>query len=258
MSSPFDTITILPSYEVGFTFLWTISPGFDDPFPWKFHVEEGHTDTGPWEDISGELEDVYAYMETRKRVLSTKDAILFYRVTLTTPDDTYESHVKTPYGDLNRREYLIVQDLMRRVVLEQRVLAGVPVDLYIKAAWGSTCEECRDPISGDILDSKCDYCMGTGRRPAYHGPYGVYGTLSTVTRDKQAAKTGPKQQYTRQMRMTGFPSAKDDDIVVDPATDKRYIVDGVQQVTEIRTIPVIQSLQVHELPVSDIAYKLGA
>ena len=58
--------------------------------------------------------------------------------------------------------------------------------------------------------------------------------------------------------MTGFPSAKDDDIVVDTADDKRYIVDGVQQITEIRKIPVIQSLGVHELPTSDPAYRLGA
>jgi hypothetical protein len=258
MDTPFDTVTILPSYLNGFTFLWTISPGFADKFPWKFHVELGHTDAGPWEDISGELENVYAWVEpTRRRIQATKDPHLFFRITLTTPSGAYESQIKTPYGDLCRREYLIVQEIMRQVHLEQQHIAGVPAKLWSKAAWGSPCTVCRDPISGSVTDSDCAECFGTGRQPAYHGPYEVYATFSPQKRDKQQKKGGPTQLYTRSIRMVGFPAMKDDDILVDAADDKRYIVDGVAHQMEIRKVPVVQHATAHLLPTSDAAYRLG-
>jgi hypothetical protein len=257
MAGPFDKVNVLPSYEKGFTFLWTISPGFSDPLPWKFHVEEGHTDDGPWTDLSGEVQDIFAWVEpTRRRIQATKDPNLFFRVSMSTPNGTYYSHIVTPHGDLDRREYLIVQDIMRRVVLEQAYLAGVCVKIYVKAAWGAPCNDCRDPISGAVTNPDCQKCFGTGRAPGYHGPYEVYGTFGTQSRDKQQKKDGPKQQYTRTLRLVGFPAIKDDDIVVDPSDDKRYIVDGVQHETEIRKIPVVQRANVHELPTSDPAYKL--
>jgi hypothetical protein len=258
MADPFDRVQVLPSYERGFTFLWTISPGFSDPMPWTFHVEEGHTDTGPWEDLSGEIQDIYAWVEpTRRRIQATKDPSLFFRVKLRTQTGTYYSHVKTPYGDLERREYLIVQDIMRRVVLEQRYLAGVCTQLWSKAAWGAKCTECRDPVSGAVTNADCEKCFGTGRQPAYHGPYEVYMTFSPQQRDKKQKADGPAQIYSRQVRMVGFPAMKDDDIIVDPEDGKRYIVDGVVHQTEIRKVPVVQTAIAHELPTSDAAYRLG-
>jgi hypothetical protein len=208
--------------------------------------------------LSGEIQDIYAWVEpTRRRIQSTKDPNLFFRVRMITPNGTYYSHVVTPHGDLDRREYLIVQDLMRRIVLEQQYLAGVCIKLYSKAAWGAPCTDCRDPISGAITNPDCDQCFGTGRAPGYHGPYEIYGTFSAQQRDKSQKPDGPAQQYTRQLRLVGFPAVKDDDIVVDPADDKRYIVDGVQHETEIRKIPVVQRANVHELPTSDPAFKIG-
>ncbi len=259
MSEPFDKVQVLPSYLKGFTFLWTISPGFSDQFPWKFRVELGHTNAGPWEDISGELENTYAWVEPeRRRIQATKDPHLFFRITLSTVSDSYVSQVKTPYGDLNRREYLIVQDIMRQVQLEQSHIAGVPVKLWSKAGWGAPCQECRDPISGAVTDADCEECFGTGRRPAYHGPYEVCATFTPQRRDKRQKKDGPAQIYTRGVRMVGFPTMKDDDIIVDSADDKRYIIDGVEHQTEIRKIPVVQSATAHLLPTSDAAYRLGA
>jgi hypothetical protein len=56
--------------------------------------------------------------------------------------------------------------------------------------------------------------------------------------------------------LIGFPFIKDRDIIVDIKSDKRYSVDGIEHLTEIRRIPVVQQVRVLELPTSDPIYRL--
>ena len=258
MDNPFLKVTILPSYISGFTFIWEISQSYHEQLPWTFTVEEGPSSEGPWIVISPPLVNIFSWFDGKRRVVG-KDPVLFFRVKLVTAEGIHYSAIKTPYGDLDRREYLLVKDIMRREVLQQRTLAGVLAKLWIKATWGAKCTNCIDPITGDVISSNCALCMGTGRLPPYHGPYDVWATFTPTQRNLELKPdgTGLHQPYTWMIRMVGFPYAKDYDIVVDTASDKRYIVDGVNNELEIRRVPVIQVLHANELPVSDPAYRLG-
>ena len=257
--TPFTRIVVLPSYAQGFAFVWEISHGFEDPLPWKFKVEQAQDPDGPWEALSPELINQFAWADMKKRIVS-KDLVLFFRVLLNTPEGDYISELKHPYGDFfDRREYLIVRDIMRREVLQQRTLAGVEAQLYIKSASGAKCPHCLDPFTGNISSSDCAYCLGTGRLPPYHGPYPIWATFSVRRRNTELKPdgTGLHQVYSHDIRMVGFPFVKDKDIVIDTAADKRYIVDAVNHETEIRRIPVVQTLHSMELPTSDPRYKIG-
>jgi hypothetical protein len=259
MATPFTKVTVLPSYAEGFTFTWEISKGFADPLPWRFTVEEGPGSDGPWTALSPEVVNIFAYVEIDKRRVLTKDLVLFFRIKLETPQGTYYSEVRTPYGDLNRREYLISRDIMRREVLQQRTMAGIQAILWVKNIYGLKCPFCRDPITGDITTTNCKYCLGTGYLPPYTGPYHIWATFSPTSRNIEVKSDGEglQQVYSWQVRMIGFPYVKDQDIVVDLAQDKRYIVDGIQHLMEIRRISLVQTLRVLELPMSDPVYKLG-
>jgi len=259
MSSPFTKVSILPSYAKGFTFLWEISAGFGDALPWTFQIEEGPGPEGPWTVISPTLTNIFAWSEVNKKRIVGKDLILFFRIVMTTPKATYISQIRTPYGDLDRRDYLIVRDIMRREVLQQETMAGIQALMWSRSVWGPKCEACRDPITGSIINSRCGECFGTGYLPPYHGPYQIWATFTPTKRNKEQKPdgTGTIQLYTWDIRMVGFPYAKDNDIIIDMAADKRYVIDGVADLTEIRRIPVIQSLHAKELPTSDPAYKLG-
>lgn len=258
MGYPFDSVTILPGYAGGFTFMWDLAGDFTEPLPWVFKVQEGPGPEGPWKDISPELETVTAWRDDNKRILG-KDPVLYFRVVLSTPEHNYTSHIKTPYGDLPRREYLIVKEIMRKEALQQRTMSGVYSKLWSIAVWGPKCTSCVDPISGRQLKTNCPDCYGTGRRPGYHGPYGIWTTFSPLRRNPEQKPdgTGVNQVYSRSVRIIGFPYIKDYDIICVKDTDKRYIVDGVANITEIRGVPVIQSVMVKELPMSDPAYRLG-
>ena len=260
MSDPITRVRILPSYAKGFTFLWDISQSFSDPGPWTFTVEEGPGHEGPWTIISPVLTNTYAWSEVNKKRIVNKDLILFFRVIMSTSKGTYVSHVRTPYGDLDRRDYLIVREIMRREVLQQSTLAGIQALLWTRALWGPKCTECTDPFTGSIVNTNCGKCLGTGRIPPYHGPYPIWTTFSPTKRNTENKPdgTGTVQLYTWDIRMVGFPYAKDNDIVIDIAADKRYVVDGMANLTEIRRVPVVQVLHAKELPTSDPAYMLGS
>jgi hypothetical protein len=257
MADIFNQMTILPSYAAGFIFIWDISDGFDDPLPWEFVVEEAPTSEGPWEPISPTLTNIRSFADTVKRVPG-KDLVLMYRVKLVTPKDTYYSFPKHPYGDLNRREQLIVRDIMRREVLQQDDMAGVRIKLWVRATNGPKCTTCLDPITGGVAVTNCKECMGVGFNPPYHGPYEVWGTFSPTRKNTELKPdgTGLQQVYSWQVRLIGFPFIKDRDIIVDIKSDKRYSVDGIEHLTEIRRIPVVQQVRVLELPTSDPIYRL--
>lgn len=253
----FTSVNILPNYMQGFTYLWSISQGFADPLPWKFTIYQGHTGVGPWEAISPEQVNKLAWSETTKRVVGM-DLVLFFKVVLVTPKGVYESPIRTPYGDLERRAYMIVRDIMRRELLQMRKLSGVPVMLLSRSVYGLPCPNCLDPITGDSLTSNCTVCYGTGRSPGYHGPYAQWATFSPLQRDTEqsADGTGVRQNYAIQVRLLGFPYVKDQDILVDVREGKRYIVDGVVHLTEIRRVTVVQQFNARELPVTDPLYKV--
>lgn len=257
MADIFTKVTIVPSYAAGFIFVWDVSAGFVDPLPWKFTVEEAPTSEGPWEALSPELTNLFAFSDGKRRIPS-KDPVLMFRVKLVTPKGTYYSFERHPYGDLNRREQLIARDIMRREVLEQSGMTAVRVKAFIKATSGAKCTSCTDPITGGIASTNCRHCLGTGRLPPYHGPYELWGTFTPTSRNLELKPDGVglQQVYDWQVRLVGFPFLKDHDIVVDKVSDKRYIIDGVQHLMELRRVPVVQNVRVVELPTTDPIYRL--
>ena len=240
--------------------MWDMAGDFVDPLPWTFYVEEGLSSVGDWTTISPEagIVNQMIWPEIGKRLIN-KDLVLFFRIRLETGGGTYYSHVKTPYGDLDRREYLLVREMMRKEVLQAEKLAGILGRLWMRATFGTVCVVCRDPVTGSPRNPRCPHCLGTGRDPGFHGPYCVWMTFSPAKRDMHmpADGTGTRQPYDFQVRMIGFPYAKDGDVIVDPNIDKRYYVDQVRIDTEIRRIPVIQTAMVREVPVSDPVHMLG-
>ena len=257
METPIKHVSIIPSYALGFTYIWDISDALEDTAPWKFVVEEAAGPVGPWKAASPVLVNKYRFSETRRRLIN-KNEVLYFRIKMATPENTYYSAVVTPYGDLARREYLIAKEVMRKEILHAQTLAGVRGQLWLVSTFGPKCISCRDSITGMIRDSSCPLCLGTGRVPPYNGPYETYWTVSPTTRTTQLAPdgTGAREPFQFEIRTVGTPASKKNDLVVDMNSGKRYYVDVVQVAAELQRIPVVQTLVVHEAPVSDIAYTL--
>ena len=256
--NPFRTIEITPSYALGFGFAWEMDPAFDAAAPWTFQLEESETQAGPWKALSPELVGVYAWGETGPR-LAPKDPVLYFRIRLTAAGRTHYSHVMSPYGDLGRREFLIVRDIIRQELLQQRKMSGVQGAIWRKAIFGPLCTACTDFVTEEPTSSTCKVCWGTGRVPGYHGPYPLWVTVSPDNRRKHMTdndQTGVKEPYANLGRVVGTIRLKKDDIVVDTAADRRYFVDDVQNLLEIRRYPVVQQATLNQIASTHPAYQL--
>ena len=261
---PFLTFDITPNYALGFAFNWTLSKGFSDPNPlaWSFVVQESGFVNGPWTTISPVLQNVRYWAESTDpddpapRVVN-KDHILHFRVALNTPAKTYYSDVRTPYGDVDRYEWLYLREAMRQEQLRMVKMSGVRCAYWSEAVYGPACTVCTHPITGDSLRTGCDVCYGTGIVPGYFGPYECWAVFSPSQRQTKQGENGTKQDRTFSVRLLGYPYAKHGDIIVDLESNKRYHVDVVQSLFELRRVSAIQQVSANELPISDPVYKLG-
>jgi len=258
MGTPIIKLEIFPGYADGFAFRWYMNPLFNDPLPWNSVVELAPAPDEGWVAISPTIVNQFLWASTEPKYIN-KDQVLYFRVRLTTSKGTYVSDVRKPYGDLPRREFLIAKELMRKEILQARSMSGIIGELWLRSTFGPLCTHCKDPVTGDILDSACKYCYGTGREPGYHGPYSAWMTFSPASRDEQQTQDGAgvREPFSFTIRMVVCPYAKDTDVVVDTCTDKRYYVDQVQNIAEVRRVAIVQDLTVHEAPVTEPIYRLG-
>ena len=254
---PITRVSVYPGYDSGFTFEWDVFGGFNDPMPWEFTVQRGLSPDGPWEDISDPVINILR-CDVSGCFLTNKGNTLYFRLKLKTDRGIYFSDYVTPYGDLDRREFLIAREIMRKEVLYCKTWSGVLSDLYLLNESGSKCSHCIDPITGQVRDSHCLYCFGTGKEPPYFGPYSCWASFSTddhhTKQHGQDGGTIEPKKFT--VRLIGTPTLNKNDILIDPRSDKRYYINTVSVITEIRRIPIIQMLSVSEASLSDVIYKL--
>lgn len=247
---------IYPNYYEGFEFTWNIKTTCSDPFPWQFTIESSDTPYDNFETISPILLNVYRYQETERRLVS-KDKVLHFRLKMVTPVSTYYSDVISPYWHLNKEEFLIARKIMHDEYIGQRNLVGVQSDVYIRAVSGPVCS-CVDPITKDVLTLDCDKCYGTGIQPGYHGPYTTWCTFSPLNKQKglQDDNTGPISNYALYGRITAVPELKKEDIIVDKTSGIYYYIDDINNIAELRRVPLAQMVALKQIPTSSPVYKM--
>ena len=259
--NPFRRLDVVPGYGTGFAFHWTMAEDFSEAPPWTFKVQVSQAPTSGWEDLSPKLQNSFFWSSDKDEtasLLTNKRDVLWFRVTLSTGDGrSYASLPMQPYGDLPKREFLLGRDIMRREVLHCRGMAGTLNAVLCRNTHGPRCAKCVDPVSGTRRDSHCSVCMGTGFDPPYHGPYRMWMSFSADQQHSVAVESdGTTEQKMFQVRAIGSLLLYKDDIVVDLASDKRYKVNQFSVVVEIRRVPLVQTLVVSELALSDAAYDI--
>lgn len=260
MTEPTVRLDITPSYIGGFLFRWEVDPAFQSPSPWTFHIERAETHTGPWSVVSPVLVDTYMWTAPGDIYVVSRDPnVMFFRVCMTAAGRLYYSPPIAPYGTLERRDFLLVQEIQRKEVLMARVQSGVPGKIFIKSLYGPACALCRDFVTGESTTENCNSCYGTGRTPGYHGPYDSWFVFNPERRQKglENDHQGVHEHPTFNIRLIGFPRLKKDDVIVDTTSDRRYYVDTVVAVAEIRRIPIVQDVVANEITRTSAVYRLG-
>lgn len=247
---------IYPNYYEGFEFTWSVKTTCSDSFPWQFVVESSDTPYDNFKPISPILINAYRYQEMTRRLVS-KDKVLYFRLQMITPEATYYSDVINPYQLLTKEEFLIARKIMHDEYIGQRNYVGVLAEVYIRAFSGPVCS-CVDPITKDVITMDCDKCFGTGIQPGYHGPYITWCTFSPSQKQKglQEDNTGPVSNYALSGRITAVQELKKEDIIVDRTSGIYYYIDDINNIAELRRVPLAQTVVLRQVPTSSPIYKL--
>jgi hypothetical protein len=253
---------IFPNVRPGYTFKWELPALNTIGKPWRFWVQESETGRDSWEDISPEIVNFMRWTEEDRKKFSPERKP-YFRVRGLLGNDEVESfsNVRDAYADLSKRDYLIVRDIYRKENLQMRKGAGTPVTVWMAMDKGEPCTRCLDPITGEVLDSHCDICLGTGVIGAAHGPYEDWATISQTKSHEKHEQGGSGMEDTRvhQIRMLGsWSGLRRDDLVLDTPSQRIYVIDKQVNLAEYRRVPLAIQFEAHELALGSVLYKLSA
>jgi len=242
MNSPIRKFLVYPSYTGGFHYTWEVEQECEIAGPWTFSIEESETGQGDWTKITPDLINTFAYQEATKRYFP-KENVFQFRLKMVATAGTFYSPTINPCWQLDWHDFLIVKEMMRKELLQQKEMSGIIVDVFIKTLMGPYCT-CLDPITKDILDPQHAACHGTGKVPGYFGPYNTWLTFTPLQKSRDFKEDNTDINYVDQLggRMIAVPELKELDVIVDKSSDKRYYVHSVKNEVELRRVPIVQTI----------------
>jgi hypothetical protein len=240
---------------------WQLEPLFNDPGPYVFQLQYGNTgipNSPDWHNVGSPVLDGYmAYDEEWRH--SGSALLTHYRVTLTTPKDTYVSQPVNCFGEIDERDWVLAREVIRREQLRHKYVSvsGFLIKPY---RFGRPCKRCRDALTQEVLDSNCPVCGGTGFEVGYHPALPMQcWDLSPQTISEQQdnnMKGTTRDNAEVQARVIGWPAINRNDIWVNGKSDERWLVHQIQVAAAMRGVPLIYNIQMGLIPFSSPIYEL--
>lgn len=240
---------------------WQLESQFREPGPYVFQLQYGYTpsnDSVDWKNVGAPVTNGYMATDPGWREGGT-ELLTHYRVTLTTPENTYVSQPANCFGELTERDWLLSREIIRKEQLRHR-LVSVPGYLLKQYRYGKPCKRCRDELTSEVTDNACTLCAGTGFEVGYHPPMPLQcWDLSPEMTDERVdaqVKGSTRENAYVQARVVGFPALNKDDIWVNGSTDERWLVNEIQVIAAVRNVPVVCQVRLGLVPFNNSIYAL--
>jgi hypothetical protein len=240
---------------------WQLEPAFNDPGPYVFQLQVGNTalnDTTDWRNVGSPITDGYVAYDDVWRAAGS-DLVTHYRLTLTTPKDVYTSTPVNCFGELAERDWNIAREIVRKEQLRHKYVSvsGYLIKPY---RFGRPCTRCRDPLTGEVLDSNCPICSGTGFEVGYHPalPLQCWDVEPyTIEEDQDVNALGTtRSKHMTKARVVGFPTLNTNDIWVNGTSDERWIIHSIKIAAAVRGVPLIYDVEMGLVPLTNAIYAL--
>jgi len=242
--------------------MWTLSQAFNDPLPWTFQLQVGRTgdqNADDWEDVGIAVDNTCYAIDPNQQNYSKGEQDAHYRVKLITSVDTYYSDPTAKAGILMPRDWRLAREILRKERLRHRY-ANQDGYLLKRRITGNDCPVCLDLQTMEITDPYCPQCWGTGKECGYYYPIAcIWADLSPMTRrrhlDDQATR-GTIQDIVITGRMLMLPLIEEQDVWVSRKTDDRYYIQSIQNVAEMRGVPLVANVELRPAPYTDVIYRI--
>lgn len=247
---------------------WEMSRRFTDPEPYEFELFyslSNTTEPDDFESISTSYSPVagvsnqFYIDEIDEKRLFGKSRDIVYRVALTTSRRTYYSRPAITLGQWDKRDFLLAKEIIRRERLLSKLYTGVE-GYFLKARrFGPPCTHCLDPITGDCLDGKCEFCFGTAIIDGYYAPVpSMYAMLTNENAREHRDHNfrGTTKDVTIAGRFFDFPLPIQGDVWVNRYSDERYYIHKVEEKAVHRGIPLVWDVELRQAEMTDIVYDI--
>lgn len=258
----FDDLIFRPRIEGGTLVFWKLKSTVKLVTPYTFTLQFGHAPTAPDDEwINVGTTTAYSLQDTVQRRFGQSNYV-YYRIKLTEGDGDFVTYSRAaaPFGNWSYKEVCLYQAVGRSERIRLMSRTGTEGILYKRRVYGTPCPACLDHSTGVPTDSNCPVCLATGFVGGYYPPEGcVWGEITQQTMreaiDMQGLR-GTVNDQTIQGRFFADKEFNTYDIWIARTTSERYFVQQVQNVEELRGIPVIYQIELRLVPPTNIIYKL--
>lgn len=258
----FDRITVWPQIRGGTRVEWTLHPNFRDPGPYTFQLQFGRTGNpaaDDWTNVGLSVTDTYYAIDDSQRVYG-KTQWTHYRLVLTTSVGVYISAPQPAFGVLDHRDWRRAREILRQESLRLRKEAGQEGYLLKRRLFGTVHEDCVDYLTREVKAVNCEVCYDTGFVGGYFTPMEcVYAEQSRKAShedlDAGAGRGTVNDGLRVAARMLAVPQLHEEDVWVDRDTDDRWYIHSIENIVEVRGVPLVLQVEMRLAPYSDVIYR---
>lgn len=261
-SQVFERVCCFPRIHGGSRVEWVLHPEFRDPQPHLFRLEVSEAavnDPTAWVSVSTqEKNDVWFLLDPLDRVFGSQQWT-HYRIRLRTPKGTYYSDPSPCLGVLDRRQWRLMQAVLRAERKNFIWANGQEGYLLKRKTTGQKCV-CLDPLTDEVRNAQCEICQGVGYVTGYYAPVScVWALLTDAQRHAKLEVNSPRgmgDEIRAQARMLAIPQMYEQDVWVDRSSDFRYFIHTIAAICEIKGVPIVNNVELRQIPFSHPVYKI--
>lgn len=259
----FDRVLVSHVIRGGTKIMWQLLQEFVDPGPLLFQLQVG-TNADPidenWTNVGLPVENQFCAIDPDQRVWG-KTQYTHYRIKLTTPLGTYYSLPVGGLGILDRRSWRMAREIIRQNRVAFRMGPGGQQGYLLKRRWtGQRCPVCTDLQTNEPRDAYCPTCYGTGFKCGYFYPMScVWAEFTPKKRHVEldaGQSRGTINDIVVQARMIATDLLSDEDVWVSEKTDDRYYVHSVQNIAEMRGVPLLSMVEMRPIAYTSPIYTI--
>lgn len=265
----FSRVQILTQPLGGHSIAWELSRNFSAPGPMRFYVDFGRSGTNEWEPISNvPIVDGCIALDPKQRHYDHL-ADFYYRVRLVLPNvidpltgscKVYISQPQQANGIWSKRDWLLAREIARKEYLLQRKRTNLTAtgNLLKLRRWGTVCIKCVEFETDEPQSVMCELCYGTRYLGGYFPAVDYVFTLDAPwgRSFKYNPQVSLQNNVFRVGRGVAYPYMDTGDVFVRNDTGERFQVSEIAQVAEVGNIPVIVSVKLALVPVTNIIYRI--
>lgn len=228
--------------------MWSLTDQVTAAPPWIFTVQESDDGRSAWRDLTT-VTDLFAYSEpAARRIKFDHDLGPFFRIKAVLGGETSYGDATLPLSEISRTQWLTAREMIRQMDLTFRKgSGGSRVALWQKIRTGIKCSRCIDSVTGQVLDSQCEVCMGSGTIGGFYGPYPAWAQFS-LAKPKKTQDDQVMDVRAYQVAVPAVCHCNREDLLVDLAQGRLYEVVTPEPAFELRRLPIAYSLMVVEVP----------